>query len=231
MSEGALNMKNLFLLALISFVSFVPSAFAQPPVKSTSVIRQQLNQLILDYNKRFVGGKYVSDKTSIRDFNTKQDAVAARLKQSGNLRRILFITNDHEENLTVNLYALIDENNKLTGLFYEKSYYFDEEERSYIRFSTIETVAQGLKFVAVNGTHALIVKGHYFTAEAGGTLQFNYLKDLKANLWGALNLFMVNRTQGWALYNTSYQVVTTASVATWSSLFPPNGGVRDILVQ
>lgn len=231
MSEGAYNMKNLLSIVLITLVGFVPSAFSQAPAKPKSVIRQQLNQLIVDYNRRFVGGKYISDKSSIRDFNLKQDAVASQLKQSGNLRKVLFITNDHEENLTVNLYALIDENNALTGLFYEKSYYFDEEERSYIRFSTIEALTQGLKFVAVNGTHALVVKGHYFTAAAGGTLQFNFLKDLKAKTWGAMNLFLINRTQGWALYNQSYQAITTASVTTWSSIFPPNGGVRDINVQ
>jgi len=201
------------------------------PVATTNGVRQKIAQLFSDYNQRFANGRYVSNRDQIKTFNLKQDALFAELQKSGNLKKVLFITNDSDESLTVNLYVLFDEGNTLVGLFYEKSQYYDEEERSYLRFSTLPIIAEGLKFIPVNGSHALIVKGHYFTAEKGGTLQFNFLKDLNSNTWGALNLFLINRGQGWRLYNTQYQLLSEAYVTTWTSLFPPNGGVKDIQIK
>lgn len=226
-------MKQIILVfSLLTVILIGNFAYSDVVGTQTKVIRsQQLNQLLLDYNKRFVNGKYVSDRKQIQDFNLKQDALATELKKSGNLKPVLFITNDFDDKLTVNLFAFIDENNNFIGFFYDKSNYYDEEERSYIRFSTIDMLTKGLNFVPVNGTHALVVKGHYFTPAQGGTLQFNFLKDLNAGSWGALNVFLLNRNQGWGLFNLQYQPVSRASVKTWSSVFPPNGGVSDIVIQ
>lgn len=220
-------MKNLILA--FSFLGFFSGiCFAQVPDLTK---KQQLNQLFVEYGNRFMNGKYISDKRQIQDFNFKQESLAADLKRSGNLRPIFFITNDFNTDLTVNLFALTDEQNNLLGLFYEKSNYYDDEERSYLRFFSLTTVADGLKFVSVNGSHALIVKGHYFSPNKGGTLQFNYLKDLRNNSWGALNVFLLNRGQGWELFNLQYQPVKNANVKTWTSFFPPNGGVTDIVIN
>lgn len=193
--------------------------------------RQQLNVLLTEYSKRYVNGKYVSNKNQIQSFNVIQDALAAELKKSGNLKQVLTVTNDYEKALTINLYAFIDEKNTFVGFFHEKSYYYDEEERSYLRFSTQQTIDQGLKFIPVNGSHAVIVKGHYFTPEKGGTVQVSYLKDLQENQWGAVNLFLLNRGNGWGFFNLQYAPVTKALVRAWSSIFPPNGGVREIVIQ
>lgn len=194
-----------------------------------ATVAQRLNQLFSDYGKRFVNGKYVSNAKQIQDFNSKQDAFALAQKQSGNLKQILFITNDFEKDLIVKLYALVDEKSNLLALFYEKTSYYDEEGRSYLRFFPLPTLADGIKFVPVNGSHALIVKGHYFTPDKGGTLQFNYLKDLRSNSWGALNLFLINRGKGWGLFNLQYQPMQSANVKTWTSFL--NGGVSDIVIN
>ena len=223
-----MRLSLLCLSIFIAVYSFVASAQTTlDPVQR----RQQLNSLLTEYSKRFLNGKYVSNKNQIQSFNALQDALAAELKKSGNLKPVLTVTNDYEKALTINLYAFIDEKNTFVGFFHEKSYYYDEEERSYLRFSNQQAIDQGLKFIPVNGSHAVIVKGHYFTPEKGGTIQVSYLKDLQENQWGAVNLFLLNRGSGWSFFNLQYVAVTKAFVRAWSSIFPPNGGVREIVIQ
>lgn len=211
----------LFILLFLSIGSTQASA--------TETHLSQLSQLFTDYNHRFSNGKYVSDQKQIQSFNLAQDNLVASFKSSGALRQILFIRNSYDTSLTVALYSLTDENNALLGFYYEKSNYADEEERSYLHFSTIKMIEAGIGFVPVNGSHALIVKGFYFKPDESATLQFNFLQNLKQNSWGHKNLFLLKKNNIWSLFSEQMAPVSQAHVDVWTSLFPPNGGVKDIL--
>jgi hypothetical protein len=212
-----------------SFFSFVALLIFSTSVFASRI--DQMNQLFTDYNVRFVAGKYVSNSNQIRSFNLQQDALATDFKKSGGLQQVLLLTNDFDKSLSVKLYLLLDENNALFGVYYEKSSYYDEEERSYLRFKALNQLEAGLGFVSVNGTYALKVKGFYFKPNESATLQFAYLTDLKKNSVGSINLFILNRNNSWAIYNESYGIITQADVKTWSSFFPPNGGVKQIILR
>jgi hypothetical protein len=173
----------------------------------------------------------VSNSGQITQFNILQDSAAQQFKKDLALVPLLLITNDFDKSLSVQLYLLIDENNSLVGFFYEKSNYYDEEERSYLRFKLMPEIEKGLGFVSVNGIHALQVKGFYFKPETGGTLQFGYLTDLKAKSVSAVNLFIMKKNNAWGAYNELDQQIHQAEVKTWSSFFPPNGGVNQILLK
>lgn len=200
-------------------------------IASHATALEKLNSLFEEYNKRFASGHYVSDSSLIKAFNIKQDAMVAELKQSKNLQQVLFIQNSYDTALTVTVYTFSDEQNNLIGIYYDLSKYYDEETRSYLRFSHLEMVATGLNFVPVNGNYALIIKGFYFKPEAGGTLQFNYLKDLNKNSWGATNVFLIKKNNAWLLTDEKSTPVTLAYVKAWTSFFPPNGGVKEFILR
>lgn len=213
---------NLFFLILL-FFSFRSNA-------DVTITRlSEISKLFADYNQRFSNGKYVSDKKQIQSFTVQQDSLVESFKSSGALTQLLFIRNSYDASLTVALYALTDENNNLLGFYYEKSTYVDEEEKSYLRFSTIKMIEAGIGFVPINGSHALIVKGFYVKPSESATLQFNFLQNLKQNSWGHKNLFLLKKNNIWSLFSEQLTPVSKAQVDVWTSLFPPNGGVKDII--
>jgi hypothetical protein len=217
-------MKKLSLFFVVFLFLAVGSATA-----SAATRLDEISQLFTDYNQRFLNGKYVSDQHQIQSFNAEQDNLVAAFKSLGALRQILFIKNSYDPSLTVSLFSLTDENNNLLGFYYEKSTYVDEEERSYLRFSTIKMIETGIGFVPVNGSHALIVKGFYFKPSESATLQFNFMQNLKKNSWGHKNIFLLKKNNTWSLFSEQMSAISEAYVDVWTSLLPPNGGVKDIL--
>lgn len=211
---------KILLLQVLCVLS-VQGALAQTRI-------EQIGQLFSTYNQRFENGKYKSNSKQIKQFNLLQDNLAAQFKQNSALKKILYITNSYQQDLTVTLYALTNETNSLLGFYYEKSSYVDEEERSYLRFSTLKMAETGLNFVPVNGTHALIVKGFYITPESSMTLQFNYLENLKKNQWGTQNIFLLKKNNDWLLFTTEGKATTQAHIEVWTSIFPLNGGVKSV---
>lgn len=191
----------------------------------------QINDLFNNYRKRFSSGSYVANSQLAREFTLKQEALADTFKKTLALKPLLTITNDFDANLSVQLYIMINDDNTMMGFFYEKSSYADEEERSFLRFKLLSDLEKGLGFVSVRGIYALNVKGFYFKPATSGTLQFIYLTNLKNKTTAAINLFVIFKNGSWDLYNESYQAVRSAEVKTWSSFLPPNGGVKQIILN
>lgn len=214
------NINTFFVLVTL----LASSAFADTRI-------DKLNLLFSEYNKRFTSGVYVSNQQQINSFNSQQDAFAADIKNTRGMQSALQITNDYDASLSVQLYLLFDDSLNLLGFYYEKSTYDSEEERSFLRLKLLADLEKGVGFVPVNGAHALTVKGFYFKPSTGGTLQFAYLTDLKNKSYAAVNIFVIKKDQAWGLYNEAYQPVSWADVITWTSFFPPNGGVKQVLLK
>jgi hypothetical protein len=217
-------MKKFLQFIIFSTLLVTSSAFA-------TTTAEGLNQLFVNYNKRFSTGSYVSNPQLMREFNLQQDGLVAELKKNSALKKLISITNDYDKSLSVQLYILVKEDNSMLGLYYEKSTYASEEERSYLRFKVLSDLEKGIGFISVNGSYALVVKGFYLKPEISATLQFNYLTDLRNNKISSLNVFIQKKNNSWALYNQNNQVIQAAEVKTWSSIFPPNGGVKQILLK
>lgn len=190
---------------------------------------EQLKQIFAEMSRRYTDGKYVTDNNLITEFNLKQDAMVSALKNNGGLKKVLFIKNDYRPQLTVTLYAFIDEEDRFLSVYWDKSEYYDEEERSYLRFANAPMLARGLKFVPLGGSHALVVNGLQFEAATGGTLQFNYLKDYQADAWGITNLPLLRKNNSWGIYNENLILVTEAMVKSWTGFF--NGGVSEFILR
>lgn len=213
------------------FHVFFALAICLSSLTSHADVSEKINSLFAEYNNRFATGQYVADQSLIASFNVQQDALVAELKQTNNLQKILFIQNSYDSALTVTIFAITDEQNNLLGLYYDLSKYFDEETRSYLRFNVLSMLTAGLSFVPVNGNYALVVKGFYFQPTIGGTLQFNYLKDLKKKIFGTANIFLLKKNNAWLLTNEKSTPVTLAYIQAWTSFFPPNGGVKEFILR
>lgn len=215
-------MKNIFISFILAFIAFTTAQAARV---------DQLNQVFANYNKRFATGSYVKNAALAAEFTNAQEAFVAQLKAAKILKPILVITNDFDDSLVVTLFVLVDENNSLLAFYHEKSTYSSQEERSFLRFRTPATFEKGVGFIAIDGGYALNVKGFYFKPQTSATLQFNYLTNLKKKTTSALNLFLLKKNNSWDFYTEQYQLVRTADVKTWSSLFPPNGGVESVQLK
>ena len=191
----------------------------------------ELNQVFANYNKRFATGVYVKNPALATEFTTVQENFAAKLKASQILKPILVIRNDYDTSLVVTLYVLMDEQNNLLALYHEKSTYNSAEERSFLRFRLPAAFEKGVGFIAIDGGYALNVKGFYFKPDTSATIQFNYLTDLRNKTTSTINLFLLKKNNTWDFYTEKYQLVRSADVQTWSSIFPPNGGVKAISLK
>lgn len=191
----------------------------------------ELSHIFSQYGERFVDGKYNPDVKKATAFTELQETFVSRMKSEGALTPLLTVTNSFNTSLWVKLWAHKDEKNHLLSIYWEKSKYFDAEERSYLRFLTFQRVSEGVKFIPVLKSHALHVKGYYLNREKGGTLQFIFLQNLKNNSWMKKDLFLLFQDNTWKLFNTNMKAVASAHVEVWTSLFPPNGGVQDVLIK
>ncbi len=217
-------MQSKFLVLSFTFILFCLST-----AQATRV--DELNQVFANYNKRFATGTYVKNPALATEFTNIQESFAAKLKASQALKPILVIRNDYDSSLVVTLYALMNEQNNLVALYHEKSTYNSNEERSFLRFRLPAAFEKGVGFIAIDGGYALNVKGFYFKPDASATIQFNYVTDLRNKTTSTINLFLLKKNNTWDFYNEKYQVVRSADVQTWTSLFPPNGGVKSISLK
>jgi hypothetical protein len=191
----------------------------------------ELNQVFANYNKRFATGAYVKNPALATEFTTVQENFAAKLKTSQALKPILVIRNDYDSSLVVTLFVLVNEAGNLLALYHEKSTYGSVEERSFLRFRLPAAFEKGVGFIAIDGGYALNVKGFYFKPDTSATIQFNYITDLRNKTTGTINLFLLKKNNTWDFYTEKHQLVRSADVQTWSSFFPPNGGVKAISLK
>jgi len=210
-------------------LSFIFVLFGLSTAQASRV--DELNQVFANYNKRFATGAYVKNSALATEFTAVQESFVAKLKASQVLKPLLVIRNDYDSSLVVTLYILMDEQNNLLALYHEKSSYNSIEERSFLRFRLPAAFEKGVGFIAIDGGYALNVKGFYFKPESSATIQFNYITDLRNKTTSTINLFLLKKNNTWDFYTEKYQIVRSADVQTWSSIFPPNGGVKAISLK
>ncbi len=189
----------------------------------------QLIEIFNQFNRRYTSGHYVADVGLANDFTAKQEAMVNGLKKSGGLKKILTIENDYLVDLNITAYAMLDEQNRFIAIYWDKSKYTSEEERSFLRFASIDLFSKGLPFVPISGTHAVVVKGFHFNSYEGGTLQFIYLKDFQHKTMGTINLFLLIKNKAWGIYSEQQVPVTSCMVKTWTGFL--NGGVKEIILK
>lgn len=211
---------------LLSFVLLIASFSV---AHATRV--DELNLVFANYNKRFATGAYVKNPAFANEFTLAQENFAAKMKASNALKPILVIKNNYDSSLVVTLYVLMDEKNNLVSLYHEKSNYSSSEERSFLRFRLPAAFEKGVGFIAIDGGYALNVKSFYFKPDTSATIQFNYITDLRNKKVSTLNLFLLKKNNTWDFYSEKYQLVRSVDVQTWTSLFPPNGGVKAITLK
>lgn len=191
---------------------------------------EKLNLLFQKYSERFDSGKYVSRPEQIASFNKAQDYLRDEMLATGALKKILTVNNDYEKDLVVSVYAFSDERGNLLALYREKSKYYDDEERSFLRFTALERLSDGIRFIRLNSGYAVELKGYYFNSQSGGTLRVNYLTNLNQNTFSYLDLFVV-KNKDWEFVTSDKKSVSGILVKTWKSLFPPNGGVKELVLN
>lgn len=191
----------------------------------------ELNQVFANYKKRFASGAYLKNSALATEFTAVQENFAAKMKASQALKPLLVIRNDYDTSLVVTLYVLMDEENNLVAFYHEKSTYYSAEERSFLRFRLPAAFEKGVGFIPIDNGYALNVKGFYFKPDTSATIQFNYVTDLRNNTTSAINLFLLKKNNTWDFYNEKYQIIGLAEVQTWTSIFPPNGGVKAISLK
>lgn len=217
-------MKNVGFILLVWL--FLGSAVA-----SAAFPTRQLNQLFSDYNKRFVDGSYVKNTQQIQMFTKQQESLAAQLKASQSLRKVLVINNDITSALVITLYALVDDKNSLVGIYYEKSAYLSDNDKSFLRFRLISHLKDGLGFISVNGSHALTVKGHGIPTDGSAKIQFIFLTDAQSKQTSTVHLHLRRNNNAWNFFATNNRPASLAKVHTWTTLSPVNGGVRRITLE
>lgn len=211
--------KIFFLITVFSSLVFAESRL------------QKLNSLYSLYAERFNSGKYVSSPEQISSFNKAQDNLKNEMLSAGALKKTVVVHNDYETDLVISLYTLSSEDGKLLALYREKSKYYDEEERSFLRFTSLDRLSDGIQFIRLNEGYAIQLKGFYFNPTTGGTLRINYLTNLNQNKFSALDLFVVKGVSGWQFVTSESKSVNEIFVKTWKSIFPPNGGVKELVLN
>lgn len=214
---------NQFKLFVFGFLLI----FAQTSL-AASERYQEIQHLYATYNQRFDSqGKYRRNDRLASEFTALQESFAQRMKSVGALKEILLVENSYDKQLWVRLYVLQDEDSRLITLYWEQGKYQDEEERSFIRFRSLSSVEQGLRFVPVMSTHAFVIQGVQLKVDAGGVLQMTYMENISQQRSKTISLQLVWGTMGWALYLNN-KVVTKAWIDVWVRYLPPNGGVRSV---
>lgn len=190
---------------------------------------EDLNSLYSLYNQRFDSqGKYHPNDRKAEEFTAAQEKFAQVMKAQGALQEVLRVDNNFDSSLWVRLYVLQDEQGRIMTLYWEQGKYQDEEVRSFLRFRSLPSVSEGLKFIPVFETHAFTIKGFYLTPESGGVLQLIYSQNLRKMQMSALNLYLQKQAGMWGLLSEQQKRISRADIDVWTSLLPPNGGVGNI---
>ena len=192
---------------------------------------QKLAFLNNEYAKRFSSGKYISNPEQIISFNKLQDNFRNEMFSNGSLKRILVFRNDYETDLMITLFALSKEDGSLLAIYREKSKYYDDEERSFLRFTGLNSLSDGIQFIRLNKGYAIQLKGYYFKPQTGGTLRIQYLTNMNQNTFSSLDLFLQKNTGAWGFSTVDKKIIKEMFVKTWKNIFPPNGGVKELVLN
>lgn len=194
---------------------------------------QALTELYQIYNQRFDSqGKYRANPRLAEQFTLAQEGFAKKMKDEGALQEILFVENSFNKDLWVRLYVFQDESGRLLTIYWEQGQYQDAEVRSFLRFRNLRELEQGLRYVPVLSTYAVIFKGTALSEVHGGSVQIEYSTNLRQNITEKVDMVLFRGREGrWILHSPLGQLVNRAWLDIWIQFLPPNGGVRSIQLK